>query len=352
MMYRGKTLIITAVVCVSAGIAGALAWRHYTHSPQYALRQIADAVHEHNRLKFERYVDLERFSTSAVDEMVARITLGSVDDADTGFGALGAMLGASMVKSMKPALASELRAAVLGAVEDGRFDSLFVAQHDTTGRDLTLAVVARNTSADRIHFAGMGELHREGDVATVGLQLRNDMFDTTLVLRIRLERGPDRWRMVAPDNLRDYLKAVDDLQQRRLATVNYERRKRMRAMLSVGPVHRAIRTYEWFSDDVILTTRLRNTGRDTIETVLLTLYADGDTVDRRELPLGVVTPIAPGKSAMATSTLDYNQFIDWHRRVRYADEVRAEPWYVITRHGSERDTLYEYNNWSEYAARF
>jgi hypothetical protein len=350
-MHRGRTLLIIAAVCVSAGIAGGLAWRHYTHSPQYALRQIADAVHERNRLEFERYVDLERFTTSAVDEMVARITLASVDDADTGFGALGAMLGASMVKSMKPALASELRAAVLGAVETGRFDSLFVARHDTAGRDLTLAVVARNMSSDRVHFAGTGGLHREGDVATVDLRLRNDMFDTTFVLRVRLERGPDRWRVVAPDNLRDYLKTVDDLQQRRLATVNHERRERMQAMVSVGPVHRAIRTYEWFSDDVILTTRLRNTGRDTIETVLLTLYADGDTVDHGDLPLGTVTAIAPGKSTTVTRTLDYNQFLDWHRHVRYADQLRAEPWYVITRHGSERDTLYEYGNWSEYASR-
>lgn len=350
-MHRGKTITVLAIACIGAGVVGATGWHHYTHSPQYALRQIADAAREHNRLKFEQYVDLERFSASTVDEVMARSTLASVDEAKTGFGALGAMLGAGMVEKMKPALASEMRAAILNAVENGRFDSLFAAKQDTASRDLTLAVVARNMSADGTRFAGMGTLQREGDVATVGLKLHNEILDTTLVLRVRLDRGPDRWRVVAPDNLRDYLKAVDDLQHRHLAEVNHERHERMLATLDIGPVERRVRTYEWLSDDVILSARVRNTGQDTVTGVLLSLFVDGEAMDNSDISLGTFDPIPPGKSGTAVRVLDYNQFIDWHKRVRYGDHLRAEPWAIITRRGAAQDTLYEYGSWSEYASR-
>lgn len=344
-------LVVLSIVCIGCGVTGVVGWHRYTRSAQYALRQIGEAARERNRLKFERYVDLARFSTSAVDDIAGWVALTSVDESTSGFGALGAMLGASMVDKMKPALASEMRAAILSAVESGRFDSLFMTKHDTGGRDLTLAAFARNAAVDRLRFVGTGALQREGDVATIDLRFRNNLLDTTLVLRVRLERGPDRWRVVAPDNLRDYLETVENLEHRRLAEVNHERHERMMATVSVGPVQRTIRTYEWYSDDVILSARVRNTGRDTVTAVLLTLYADGRALGKSDISLGTITPIPPGESATAIRVLDYNRFIDWHVRVRYADRLRAEPWAIITRRGAVQDTLTEYGSWAEYASR-
>lgn len=349
-MSRRKVLLLVFIICATVAAGGA-AWHRYTHSPHYALRQIAAAAREHNRLKFERYVDLERFCATTVDELMGWATLSTIGKAESGFAVLGAIFGAGAAEKMKPALAGKLRSAILDAVENGRFDSLFTASRDTGGRDLTLALVAQNVAAKGLRFTGTGALRREGDVATIELLVRNDLLDTTLVLRARLERTPDRWRVVAPDNLRDYLETVDGLERRRLARVNQERRAHLVAAVSVGPVRREVRTHG-FSDYVVLNSPLRNTGRDTIITAILTLYVDGEAMDRDDVPFGTVTPIAPGHTATALGLIDYNQFIDWHRHVRYADRLRAEPWLVITRRGARQDTLVEYGSWAEYAERF
>jgi hypothetical protein len=280
--------ILAALSAVAfLAVAGLAAWRRHTGSPLYALREIQGAAREHNRLKFERYVDLQRFSTTAVDEMFARATLSSMTESKSGFAALGAMIGASMLDKLKPALASELRGSILKAVENGRFDKLFAASKDTgSARDLTLASVARNVSADQMRFEAIGEARTEGDVATVDLRFRNEGLDTTLVLRLRLERGPEIWRVVAPDNLREYLEAIDNLQQRRLTEVNRKIRERLNAAVEVGEVRRRIRSYEYYSDDVILSARVRNIGQDTVAAVILTVYANKDPIDRDEMVLG------------------------------------------------------------------
>jgi hypothetical protein len=343
-------VVLSGVVVLA--VSGLLAWRRYTGSPVYALRQVQAAARERNRLKFERYVDLQRFSTTTVDEMLARATLSSMTESKSGFAALGAMLGASMLDKLKPALASEMRGSILKAVENGRFDKVFAASNDSgRGRDVTLASVARNVSADQMRFESIGEARTEGDVATVDLRFRNERLDTTLVLRLRLERGPEAWRIVAPDNLRDYLQTVDGLQQRRLAEVNRRMRQRLNAAVEVGEVRRGIRTYEYYSDDVVLSARVRNIGKDTIDVVLLTLVADEAPIDRGDMALGLTSPIPPGEEATAQRTLDYNRFIDWHRTLRYSDRLRAEPWAIITRRGAQRDTLWEYGSWSEYTER-
>ena len=191
----------------------------------------------------------------------------------------------------------------------------------------------------------------EGDIATVDLRFRNQLLDTTLVLRLRLERGPEVWRIVAPDNLRDYLQTVDGLQQLRLTDVNRRIREKLNAAVEVGEVTRGIRTYEYYSDDVVLSARVRNIGRDTINAVLFTLYADETPIDRTDIALTLTTPIPPSAEATAQRTLDYNRFIDWHRTIRYSSRLRAEPWAVITGRGAQRDTLWEYSSWSEYAER-
>ncbi|HEX5437197.1 MAG TPA: hypothetical protein VFW98_08555, partial [Gemmatimonadaceae bacterium] len=318
---------------------------------QYALRQISAATHERNRLKFERYVDVGRFSAATIDEITAQVTLASVNDATTGFGVLGTVLGTEAMDKLKPALTSELRSTVLDAVGSGRFDSLFSRTPSAADSDLTLAVVARNVSADQVRFAGLGPLHREGDVATVDLRLRNQRFDTTLVLRVRMERSGKRWRVVAPDNLSEYLTAVDDLQKRTLATVNQERRARIAAAASIGPVRRTVRSDGLYNSYVFFTARVRNTGRDTITTLAMMLWVDGDSIPFTSLPFGTNQPIAPGRSRRAETFIDYNQYIDWHTRVRYGSHLRAKPFLVVTRRGPVRDTLFEYASWKDYAAR-
>lgn len=349
MSFKQSSLGLLAALVGLLVILG-FAWLHYTHSPQYALRQVTLALRQRNRLLFERFVDVDSISSTTVNELMDHAVLTSFNESESGFGALGAALGSTLVSNLKPALTNQLKESILSAVESGRFDEVFAPSMDTTRRNLTLAVVARNAAAARWHYAGLAPMQQEGDAAIMGLRLKNDMLDTTLVLRFRMHRLPNGWRIAAPDNLPTLLQTLDDAKERRLAVVNKQSEAAIAATIEATPVLRSIRTYEFANDDVILTTAIRNIGRDTVVAVLLRLYAGGDSIDRSDAPFGTTVPIAPGQSGFARFVLDYNQFMDWHRKIRYLD-LRAVPWAVITRHGPKSDTIFEYDSWAEYASR-
>ncbi len=69
----GKNRLIAALVVMAAVLAGMGAWYFgsYTKSPEYALRQIQNAIARHDQQAFDQYVDAEHLTASAVDAVLA-----------------------------------------------------------------------------------------------------------------------------------------------------------------------------------------------------------------------------------------------------------------------------------------
>lgn len=248
-MKRSALLSLAAFATVALVGAGYVYRSNYVHSPAYSLKQIQDAIENRNRLRFERFVDVESLTKAIVEDVVAKSTLRSMRESMSGFALLGSLLGAQVADGLTAALAHEMKAALLRGVETGRLDSIFVsAKPDSANgkeRKLNLAVLALSTASDQMRFAGLGDLVREGDVATIPLRFHNELLDTTLVLRLRMERSGDHWKITRPDNLSDYLDQIDQLQAARLAEENLAIRNRIQRALKIGPLTRAVRSYSY-----------------------------------------------------------------------------------------------------------
>jgi hypothetical protein len=240
-MPRRGVIVAALLVLVLAG--GGTYWS-YRGSPTYALRQIESAAQDGNRLRFQQYVDLDRFLPSAVDQLMSQAALEHISDGNaSGFGALGAAIDGAMADQLKPALIQSLRSAILDAVEAGTPGRLF-ASRDTatvTAGAIDVAKIGSSTGMTPDGFAGLGNVRKEGDVALVELRFLQLHLDTTLALLIRMEREGRRWRVVAPENLDSYMRRMEDLQAARLAQLNAEASTEVRKHLQVGEVKRIAR---------------------------------------------------------------------------------------------------------------
>jgi len=333
-----KVLIVLALLC---GL-GAGGWWYYHSSPAYALSEIQSAAKSHNRLKFQRYVDLDALSQTMVDAVVGS-AMSKAADETTGFGALGAALGASMMQNLKPALVAQLRSAILEAVDAGRMDQV-VSRRDTAR--VGLAFLSTAAAATPNGFLGVSDLQREGSIASFALRFRDRQLDTTLALRVRMDKQAGGWRVTSFDDLPGYLKSVDMLQRAQLSRINDQQVAIIKRHVRLGALRRQV-------DEVGYSTYLKffltfdNIGRDTIRMVAARLqHVRGLDPTDKDAWLLLDGSVAPGTSGTMRTIYRYNEFIEWHSALRYGTGIVPEVFLLAV----ADDTISLYENWASYVA--
>lgn len=344
VLYVGGALAI-ALVASAAGYWG------YTGTPWYSLGQIESAVEEGNRLRFQQYVDLDRFLPTAVDQFMNQSIMEQVSDEDaTGFEALGSALGSALADRFKPALVQTLRSAILDGVQNGQIDQVF-AQQDSTAEqpdDINLAEIGTSTGATPQTFAGIGEITKEADVALVELRFEQAHLDTTLALQLRMERADRRWRVVEVENLDSYLRTIEDLKAARLSALNAEQRAEVARHLRIGT---AIRTAERFYSittyeiDVPVT----NMASEPLHLRFGWLKAAG-VEGPGEILLSERDRLEPGDSTVLTATLiNRGGSVAAAYRTGDLDDLEVEVSFVLGEKGAAR-YVGSYSSWEGYLA--
>src|SRR5439155_16832727 len=153
--------------------AAVVTWRirQKDRSPVYSLEQLAAAARARDRVAIERYLDVARVAESVVDEAIAAASaLGAPDPA------------------MKPSPVSAMQQAIWSTL----MDSLASLE----GR-----------------YQGLADVQQRGGVARVGVRLRLEGGDSTVLVYLRMERAPGDWRVVGVEDLGPYMRA--SLERRR-----------------------------------------------------------------------------------------------------------------------------------------
>lgn len=344
-LYAGGALAII-VLASGAGYWG------YRGTPSYALGQIEAAVEDGNRLRFQQYVDLDRFLPTAVDQLTSQSVVDQVTDEDaSGLGALGSALGGALADRLKPALVQILRSKILDGVESGRLDRIFAQADsaDAAESGVDIAEIGARAGATPQSFAGIGRITKEEDVALVELRFRQAHLDTALALQLRMEREDRRWRIVEPEDLGSYLRTVESLKAARLAELNAEQGAETLRHIRIGtPVRSAERLYTLTTYEIGVP--VTNTGTEPIHLSFAWLKAPG-VEGPGEILLADRDQLAPGDSTTLTATLlDLDGSTEPAFTSGDPEALEAEISFVVGEKGSARyiGTFY---SWENYLAR-
>lgn len=339
---KSSRLLIAAAVALVIGVVGGTMYYRYTHSPEYALKQIQNAIRAKDVQKFERYVDVERVSTGVVDQIVVQVSAQAMRDAEgqEGLAAMGAMMGVGMLDKMKPALVQTMRTSLTSAVKAGSMDSAFAAPREE-GAPSVAAMGGGFGGAGA--FEGLDGVRRNGNTAVANFRVRPPLLDTTLVLGAKMEKVDGTWRMVGPDNLSAFLQTISDLQTRRLTAVNDSLRTRIAATVEFGPIQRQM--FEQEGETYLqLDVPVRNRGAAPLDLVSISFPAGSDALNA-----ATQAPVAAGADAFASGTVAYNPFIQEHATLREGDiSVENAVAVGVVVGGAKPDTLQMYPDWATY----
>jgi len=151
-----------ALLAIGAlAIAGALRLHRVRRSPVYSLQRLANAARAKDRRGVEQYLDVRRVAESVVDA-----------------------------------------AAESAGQEEGTRPLLVTAVEQSIWTTLTDSSLTRR-------YAGIADVEQQEGAARVGVRLRLDDVDSTLVVHLRMERadGGGPWRVVGVEDLAPYLHA-------------------------------------------------------------------------------------------------------------------------------------------------
>jgi len=344
---------VIAAVAAAMLLGLGIWYQTYRSSPAYSLAQIRGAIEEGNRLRFQQYVDLDRFLTEAMDQLIGQTAIERpTDDDATGFGALGAALGRALADQMKPAMVQGLRGAVLDGVESGRFSEAFAEDEADSDESIPigLADLGGSTGATPQAFEGIGTITREGDVALAEMRFRHVQLDTTLALQLRMERVDRHWLVVAPENLDSYIRRVETLRNRRLIEINSERREEVFSYLRLGMPER--QRERLLSAEVIdILVPVRNVSDTPVHLLLGWLVPSDRSGADREVLLSEVDRLAPQDSTVLKATLIHGMSGDVPPVYRLDDPAGLDIEIALIA-GDEETVKYvgPFANWEQYMA--
>lgn len=346
----GKTRIVLVSVISLIAVVAAIAWRHHTSTPEYALGQLRAALHDRNRLAVEERIDIGKLSESAVDAFLATASSKALHDSDSGWGALGAALGMAMMRQMRPALIQSFKSAATHGIESGRWD--LSADPSTDGDE---ANVLKSMSSSLRPSPDKGfDAHvtsHQGSRAIVDVSFHEPYVDTAVVLSLVMERVPETgWKITDAADLTGFVAELDRLQDVRLAAINDSLSDVMNRAISVGPVHASKREISMFNEKLMATASVQNVGDAPVHTIAFELVDAAGKPLGSDVILGVFDTIQPGKTGQAMGLWDYNMFEAWQSTI-LEGEVTAKPKLIVVDRSTGADTLFRYGTWAEWAAK-
>jgi hypothetical protein len=209
MKRTHRVLVAAGVVLAVVGAGGWVGWTMWSHSPAYSMKEIAAAIQERDRYKFERYVDTEGVIQSIMADYTEQNPLAMT-------------LANTMTASLKQQ--------VNKVIEDGTINT-----ESQFGYGLTKFMNA--TAAV--------QLERQGPNAyfTVPIKTKGG---APFRLRFHLVQVPDGyWRLDRATNVKDLISAEAAEEAARRAALEKELEEKLAKLEVVAQLHTSIAGDEW-----------------------------------------------------------------------------------------------------------
>ena len=304
---------------VALGVAAGVYWS-WTITPDYALRQIIQAVTTHDLAKFHKFVDSESVVSRAVDDLMVFVI--EQNRSSNKAESLGVSLGFGLIQLMKPSLVENAKGSIARVIEGTTSRK---SDADDGGQSVSFEDIRTQFTGDGKAFQGMKHIDVQGKVAVVGLAFRIEEFQEELVLELKLRKSGYHWQLAEISNLPSLLKHLQELREAQLERINGPVRSRMAQTLEVIGWTRERQTDRWeISKSVLLHVTVRSASTKVVKSyVAFVRVVDANGTPAHEMSIRAEDSLAPGESKMGTWKVNVSPFDSSTERL-YGLEVDAQ----------------------------
>ena len=294
--FTRRNLLIALPLLVAL-VAGT--WYYfYLRSPKYSLQQIAEAVRNHDRNEFQKYVDVEGVTSNFIS--------GFMDDkkselADNPF-------AKGLTAMLTPKLTELAKEQILKYVESGSIND-----ENSGGREqFSLKGIFTKSGKDDSQFKGVAYTKKDGNVATVGLEFSVPKYDTSLILDVRMRGMDGYWQVFEIPNFKTYTETIEGLEAKRIEQINAPIRAQLEKIVTTDTIMAAKGAGEYgFDKKISFGVALRNRGEKDLQEV----KADLVVMNRAGVVLysGLIPPVLFDKEPLKPgfySTITFSQKIN------------------------------------------
>ncbi|MBX9725389.1 MAG: hypothetical protein K2X81_28590 [Candidatus Obscuribacterales bacterium] len=219
-----KIIIAVLLVC---GLAAGGYW-YWTTTPQYSLKQLTDAVHQHNLSSFQTYCDIDSVSANAVDDLSSE----AVSQAG-GTTTLRRFIGLTIIGFLKPEAKTAIANSICNYVSKPAADpnasaaSQAQVEEDQAVQQTTpprregffaravegivnkvveaikppsLREVLHDMGVTKENFRGLTNFEVKDSICHVGLKFQPP-DKAEMIIELELEKTGDHWHVIRLSNL-------------------------------------------------------------------------------------------------------------------------------------------------------
>jgi hypothetical protein len=187
--YMFKFLILLAMVLGGAGY-----W-YWTTTPEFAVLQVKEAIHDHDLKKFSRYVDSEAVASNLVDDLLTKPMQQSF-----GSGVIGNVIANGIVSFFKQNLVKSMEEQIRSFVETGNSGAAVSANAPDSSvinnQDISLGKIDSRLGFRKHAYKGIAYDNKNGKIATIGVKFHNELYDKDLVLDLKMRDEGGYWEVI------------------------------------------------------------------------------------------------------------------------------------------------------------
>lgn len=211
--------LITAIIAIVVVTALLACWYffYWTKTPAYSLNIIKESIQKHDLATFNKHVDTQALYDRLYDDYLAY----SMEK-----DGMNNPLAVGLATSFKPMAVNAMIMATNNAVSSGESPS--ASENDAAG------TVLRKTGASHTTFVDVVNTAQTGNSAVVSIKFNDAQVEKDFVIDVKMEKLDDgTWKVVAIENLPDYLSEYDKAKEAKLHELNIPIQEKIDAVASI-----------------------------------------------------------------------------------------------------------------------
>lgn len=303
-MNRSKVVVICVVVGLV--VATAVAYKAWTASPTYTLKQAAAAARNNDLRTFERYVDVERVCERFVDDLMQTMLAGSEENAFSG-------LAAGMAMLMRPQLVTALEKSLERAVETGDFRS---DEEKAAGAADAVRPYWRSADDETSGFRRIAFVRKQGAIAMAGLEMYDAESRSTFTIELKLRDLGRYYQIVEIANLNEAMETLRQAAEKHLDEINSPIRAELAKTIHFQQLSGWSQSDRWgIERKAVVRAEMRNESSETVTAIRFLVRATRDGEEIGQFTCVETERLRPGERTSGVWSREMNQFIDRDRRL-------------------------------------